>query len=66
MSKKLEIIWANKNLEQVNQYQYLGVTFTYDGKIQEEVNNRIAKANNIYYQINNTVIGKKEVSTETK
>ena len=63
---KLEIIWANKNLEQVNQYQYLGVTFTYDGKIQEEVNNRIAKANNIYYQINNTVIGKKEVSTETK
>jgi hypothetical protein len=37
-----------------------------NGKIDAEINNRISKANRIYFQINNTVIGKKEVQTETK
>jgi hypothetical protein len=30
------------------------------------MNNRISKENKIYYQINNTVIGKKDVQTKTK
>ena len=37
-----------------------------NGKIDVEINNRISKANQIYYQINNIVIGKKEVQTETQ
>ena len=37
-----------------------------NGKIDAEINNRISKANQIYYQINNTVAGKKEVQTETE
>jgi hypothetical protein len=37
-----------------------------NGKIDAEIDNIMSKANQIYYQINNTVIGKKEVQTETK
>jgi hypothetical protein len=39
----------------------LGVIITNDGKIAKEINSRIKKANQIYYEINNTVLGKKEV-----
>ena len=56
----------NEQLEQINQYTYLGVAINIDVKIDEEINNRIAKANNIYYQLNHTILGKKEINTKTK
>jgi hypothetical protein len=44
---------------------YLGVIFTNDGRIDKEINNRIKKANQIYYEINNALLGKKEVEPKT-
>jgi hypothetical protein len=37
-----------------------------NGKIDAEINSRMSKANQIYYQINNTITGKKDVQTETE
>jgi hypothetical protein len=42
------------------------VVITNDGKIDKDINNRIKKANQIYYEINNTVLGKKGVDLQTK
>ena len=36
-----------------------------DGGIDQEINNRVWKATNIYYQIHNTIVGKKETCQET-
>jgi hypothetical protein len=44
----------------------LGVIITNDGRIDKEINNRIKKANQIYYEINNMVLGKKKVDPKTK
>jgi uncharacterized protein YdeI (BOF family) len=44
----------------------LGVIVTNDGRIDKEINNWIKKANQIYYEINNKILGKKEVDPKTK
>jgi hypothetical protein len=38
----------------------LGVIIANYGRIAKEINNKIKKANQIYYEINNTLLGKKE------
>ena len=55
-----------EQLENVEQYKYLGTIFTSNGKISEEIKQRIKQATNVYYSINRTIIGKQEVSTKTK
>ena len=45
---------------------YLGVIITNAGRTDKEINNRMKKANQIYYEINNTVLGEKEVDPKTK
>jgi uncharacterized protein YdeI (BOF family) len=44
----------------------LGVIITNYGRIDKETNNRIKEANQIYYEINDTILGKKEVEPKTK
>ena len=44
----------------------MGVITTNDGRIDKDNNNRIKKANQVYYETNNTVLGKKEVDPKTK
>jgi hypothetical protein len=42
-------------------FEYLGTFIHQNGKIEEEeVLNRVRKTNNIYYQLNQTIFGKKE------
>lgn len=53
-------------LEEVSTYQYLGTTISNEGKIDQEVLNRIKKATGIYYQLNKTVFGKKEIQKKSK
>jgi hypothetical protein len=51
--------WKQQKLDIVEEMSYLGVVKCSNGKIDAEMNNRIGKANQIYYQINNTATGKK-------
>jgi hypothetical protein len=46
--------------------EYLGIVINDDGRVDEEINNRIEKANQILYQINNTLVRKKELTSKTK
>jgi hypothetical protein len=65
-NEELNIKRNETMLEVVEQYSYLGVIITNDGRIDKEISNRIKKANQIYYEINNTVLGKKKVDPKTK
>ena len=65
-NEELNTKWNETILEVAEQYSYLGVIITNDGRIDKEINNRIKKANQIYYEINNMVLGKKEVDLKTK
>jgi hypothetical protein len=53
-------------LEQVDSYTYLGTVISQDGRIDQEVANRVQKANNAYFQMNNVVFGKRELEMKTK
>lgn len=53
-------------LEQVDSYQYLGITIHETGKIQMEIRNRIKKTTAAYFSISNTLFGKKEIEKKTK
>jgi hypothetical protein len=64
--EEINIQWKQQKLDIVEEMSYLGVVKCSNGKIDAEINSRMSKAKQIYYQINNTVIGKKEVQTETK
>jgi hypothetical protein len=55
----LHIICNNTELEQTTSFEYLGTTIHQNGKIEEEVLNCVQKTNNIYYQLKQTIFGKK-------
>lgn len=60
----LTIPWKGKQLEQV-----VHVSGNYDninGKVDEKVNNRVQKAKQVYYQLNNAIIGKRKIGDKTK
>jgi hypothetical protein len=47
-------------------YTYLGTVISQDGRIDQEVANRVQKANNAYFQMNNIIFGKRELEMKTK
>ena len=53
-------------IEQVSSFVYLGCVISEDGKLEQEVQSRIMKANSVSCQLRNTLFCKKEVSTKTK
>ena len=63
---KPEIRIGDTLLEAVDNFKYLGTVFTRNGKIDTEIKNRIAQATRTYYQINKTIINKKEIEPKTK
>ena len=63
---KPKIVIDSTELETVEQFTYLGTIFTSNGKIGQEIKNRISQATKTYYQINKTIVNKKEVSEKTK
>jgi hypothetical protein len=56
----LHIMCNNTELEQTTSFEYLGTIIHQNGKIEEEVLDRVWKTNNIYYQLNQTIFGKKK------
>jgi hypothetical protein len=62
----LNITWEEEQLEQVERFEYLGTVVIADGKTEEEIKHRVQKANQIYYQLENTIVGNKELKEDTK
>ena len=56
----------NETLEQVNSYKYLGVMIQANGSLREEISQRIGKASQVYGQLGQSFINKKELTTKTK
>ena len=54
---RLNISCDGSILEQTQQYSYLGTSFQQNGKIQEEIQNRVHEAISAYYQISQTIFG---------
>jgi hypothetical protein len=53
-------------LEQVDSYTYLGTVISQDRRTDQEVANRVQKANSAYFQMNNIIFGKRELEMKTK
>jgi hypothetical protein len=53
-------------LEQVDSYTYLGTVISQDGRIDQEVGNRVMKANNAYFQMNIIIFGLKRYRNENQ
>jgi hypothetical protein len=58
--------WIGVTLEQIQSMEYLGTVNNDYGRVDEEINNRIKKENQILYHINNTLVRKKELASKTK
>ena len=56
----------DKELETVDQFKYLGTIFSRNGKIGQEIKNRIAQTTRTFNQINQTIINKREIQQKTK
>jgi len=57
--KQVDIEWGVDKLEHKGEMEYLASLISLDGRMDAEINNRFQKANQFYYQINHTLIGKK-------
>lgn len=56
----------DNQIEQVNTFEYLGVTLEEQGHHETEINKRIEKANKVYHAMNKGFISKKEITKQTK
>ena len=57
---------GREKLEQVKNYKYLGVTINSEGKLREEISQRIQKATAVYNHLGRAFVGKKELTSKTK
>ncbi|XP_014294694.1 uncharacterized protein [Halyomorpha halys] len=64
--ENIEILCKGEPIEMVDKYTYLGTVISRNGKVDQEISNRIKKANAIYYHLCNTVVGKREVEKNVK
>lgn len=64
--QQMHIQIEGKVIEQVQQFNYLGVIIENTGRQELDITEKIEKSNKLYYAINKTFINKKEVSRKTK
>lgn len=64
--EQVTIMLEQRKIEQVPNFKYLGTIIAENGKLEDDLNNRIAAATKFYYAMNKCLISKKEISKETK
>jgi hypothetical protein len=57
---------GNTKIEQVSNFKYLGAWLNQEGRIEEEITNRIASAGKCFHSITTTLLNRKEISKRTK
>ena len=65
-NNRMKITCGWEDLEWVNSCDYLGVRIQSNGKIDNEITNRINKASKVYHSLNHALISKKEISKITQ
>ncbi|KAI3351226.1 hypothetical protein L3Q82_005779 [Scortum barcoo] len=58
--------WSGEVLPQVEEFKYLGVLFTSEGKMEREIDRRIGAASAVMRSVYRTVVVKKELSRKAK
>lgn len=64
--KEIEVILDGEVIEQVSNFQYLGVTLEETGKQEVDIRTRIEKANKVYHALSKGITNKKELTKQTK
>nr|XP_014287206.1 uncharacterized protein LOC106687694 [Halyomorpha halys] len=64
--ENIEMLCKGEPIELVGEYTYLGTVISRNGKVDQEISNRIKKTNTIYHLLCNTVIGKRVVEKKVK
>nr|XP_014278061.1 uncharacterized protein LOC106681967 [Halyomorpha halys] len=64
--ENIEILCKGEPIEMMDEYTHLGTVISRNGKIDQEIFNRIKKENAIYYHLCNTLIGKREIEKNVK
>ncbi|XP_014285662.1 uncharacterized protein [Halyomorpha halys] len=62
----IHICCNGEGLKVVTDFTYLGTVIDGSWKVDADISNRINKANVVYYQICNTVLGEKQVGKDVK
>lgn len=62
----INILIEGERIEQVDSFQYLGVSLEETGNNEKEIADRIAKTNNIYYAMSKGFTNRREISRKTK
>jgi len=53
-------------MEKVEENEYLVTVIRADGEIDIEINNRVQESSQVYCQINQAIVGKKEIYNNTQ
>ncbi|XP_014278470.1 uncharacterized protein [Halyomorpha halys] len=64
--ENIEILCIGESIEMVDEYTCLGTVISRNGKVDQEISNRIKKVNVLYYHLCNTVIEKRKVENNVK
>ena len=64
--KEINLLLNGNKVEQVKEYEYLGVKIDEEGKLQKELDSRIAKTTKLYHSLKKGFNNKKEGSKKTK
>jgi hypothetical protein len=64
--KKHNIKIGKQQIEQVETFKYLGVQINQEGRIDEEINTRIASSSKLFNAIKSGILNHKEIIEKTK
>jgi hypothetical protein len=64
--KSHDIKTGNTKIEQVSNFKYLGTWLNQQGRIEEEITNRIESAGKCFHSIKTSLLNTKEISKRTK
>ena len=59
---KIKLVMIRFNLSQVEEFKYLGVLFTSEGRMEREIDGRIGAASAVLWALHRPVVVKKELS----
>jgi hypothetical protein len=66
IERSLNIKWEGEKMQQMEETEYFSTVKSVIANIDTAINNRVQKESQVYYQTNQTVVGKKECNDNIK